>query len=64
MSLIRKIKELDEVIHIRELPFDDKEGFGDLEKRLRDRLTVVGRERLAREHEEDAAVAADWEAAE
>ncbi len=57
LSLIRRIKELDEVIHARELPFGDGEGFGDLEKRLGEHLALVGRERLAHEDEDGASAA-------
>ena len=59
LSLIRRIKELDEVIHARELPFSDGEGFGDLEKRLEEHLALVGRERLAHEDEDGAAAASE-----
>ena len=59
LSLIRRIKELDEVIHARELPFSDGEGFGDLEKRLEEHLALVGRERLAHEDEDGASAASE-----
>ena len=59
LSLIRRIEELDEVIHARELPFDDKEGFDGLAKRLEEHLALVGRERLA--HEDEGGAAADSE---
>ncbi len=47
LSLIRKIKPLSEVVHVRELSYDDKKAFGDLAHRLRESLATVGRERFA-----------------
>jgi V/A-type H+-transporting ATPase subunit A len=52
LSLIRKMKELIELTHVRELPADDKAGFEALAQRIRKRLEKIGAERLAREEEE------------
>jgi V/A-type H+-transporting ATPase subunit A len=54
LSLIRKMKELIELSHARELPAEDKAGFDALSERIRERLEKIGRERLAREREEQA----------
>jgi V/A-type H+-transporting ATPase subunit A len=51
LSLIRKMKELVELTHVRELPADDKAGFDSLAGRLRERLEKIGQERLAREEQ-------------
>ncbi|MDR1874366.1 MAG: V-type ATP synthase subunit A [Synergistaceae bacterium] len=51
LSLIRKMKELVELTHVREFAADDKAAFDDLAKRLKERLEVIGRERLAQEGE-------------
>jgi len=53
LSLIRKMKELIELSHVRELSADDKAGFGSLGNRIRERLEIIGKERLAREQEEE-----------
>ena len=53
LSLIRKMKELIELAHVRELSADDKAGFESLGTRIRERLDKIGSERLAREHEEE-----------
>ncbi|MDR1732768.1 MAG: V-type ATP synthase subunit A [Synergistaceae bacterium] len=52
LSLIRKMKELLELTHVREIAADDVAAFEDLSKRLKERLEVIGRDRLAREREE------------
>ena len=53
LSLIRKMKELIDLAHARELSADDKAGFESLGKRLRERLEKIGSERLAQEQEEE-----------
>jgi len=53
LSLIRKMKELIELAHVRELSADDKAGFESLGNRIRARLERIGNERLAREHDEE-----------
>ncbi|MDR3264406.1 MAG: V-type ATP synthase subunit A, partial [Synergistaceae bacterium] len=54
LSLIRKMKELVELTHVREFAADDKAAFEDLGKRLKERLEVIGRERLAGEKFEES----------
>ncbi len=51
LSLIKKMKELVELMHVRELPAENKEAFSDLAKRLEERLGRIGKERLAQEGE-------------
>jgi V/A-type H+-transporting ATPase subunit A len=51
LTLIRRMKELVELTHVRELAADDKAGFESLAKRIRERLEKIGRERLAQEEE-------------
>jgi V/A-type H+-transporting ATPase subunit A len=53
LSLIRKMKELVELNHVRELAADDKAGFESLAKRVKERLEKIGGERLARDWEEE-----------
>jgi V/A-type H+-transporting ATPase subunit A len=53
LSLIRRMKELVELTHVRELAADDKAGFDSLAKRLRERLVKIGSERLALEDDEE-----------
>ena len=52
LSLIRKMKELMELTHVRELPAGDAAGFESLGKRIREHLEKIGAERLAHEEEE------------
>ncbi|MDR3231032.1 MAG: V-type ATP synthase subunit A [Synergistaceae bacterium] len=56
LSLIRKMKELVELTHVREFAADDGAAFDDLGKRLKERLEVIGRERLAGEQQEETPV--------
>ena len=51
LSLIKKMKELVELMHVRELPAENKEAFSELAKRLEERLGKIGKERLAQEGE-------------
>ncbi|MDR2180424.1 MAG: V-type ATP synthase subunit A [Synergistaceae bacterium] len=51
LTLIRRMKELVELTHARELAADDKAGFESLAKRIRERLEKIGSERLAQEEE-------------
>ena len=51
LTLIRRMKELVELTHVRELAADDKAGFESLAKRIRERLEKIGKERLAQEEE-------------
>jgi V/A-type H+-transporting ATPase subunit A len=51
LTLIRKMKELVELTHVRELAAGDKAGFESLAKRIQERLEKIGRERLAQEEE-------------
>jgi V/A-type H+-transporting ATPase subunit A len=53
LSLIRKMKELVELTHVRELSADDNAGFESLSRRIRERLEKIGHERLAQETEEE-----------
>jgi len=53
LSLIRKMKELVELAHVRELSADDKAGFESLRNRIRKRLEKIGSERLAHTQEEE-----------
>ncbi len=57
LSLIRKMKELVELTHVRELSADNRAAFDDLAKRLKDRLETIGRERLAQEQPQEEAPA-------
>ena len=52
ISLIRKMKELVELAHVRELSADDRAGFESLAKRIRERLEKIGKERFAQEQED------------
>ncbi len=47
LSLLKKMDELVELTHLRELPGDKLEAFADLKKRLFERMETVDRERLA-----------------
>jgi len=47
LSIIRKVKELDELVHVREINAENKGAFDDLAKRIKTQLETVGRERLA-----------------
>jgi V/A-type H+-transporting ATPase subunit A len=51
LSIIRKMKELDELVHVREINAENKGAFGDLARRLEVQLETVGRERLATHHD-------------
>ena len=51
LTLIRRMKELVELTHVRELAAGDKAGFESLAKRIQERLEKIGSERLAREEE-------------
>jgi V/A-type H+-transporting ATPase subunit A len=51
LTLIRRMKELVELTHVRELAADDKAGFESLEKRMREHLEKIGSERLVQEEE-------------
>jgi V/A-type H+-transporting ATPase subunit A len=53
LSLIRKMKELIELTHVRELSADDKAGFESLGARIRERLEKIGASRLAHEQEQE-----------
>ena len=46
-SLLRGMKELVELTHLREIPAEKKEAFADLKKRLFERMETVDRERIA-----------------
>ncbi|MBL3540047.1 V-type ATP synthase subunit A [Aminivibrio sp.] len=47
LSLLKGMKELVELTHLREIPADRKEAFADLKKRLFERMETVDRERIA-----------------
>ena len=47
LSVLRRIKELDELVHAREISAENKDAFTDLAKRLEIQLEIVGHERLA-----------------
>ncbi|GHV34056.1 V-type ATP synthase alpha chain [Synergistales bacterium] len=47
LSLIRKMNELIELTHVREMSADNKSGFESLSKRISERLAKIGSERLA-----------------
>ena len=47
LSVIRKMKELDELVHVREINAENKGAFDNLARRLATQLVTVGRERLA-----------------
>jgi V/A-type H+-transporting ATPase subunit A len=49
LSLIRKMKELVELVHVRELPAEDKAGFESLAKRIGEHLEKIGKDRLIQE---------------
>ena len=49
LSLIRRMTELVELAHVRELAVDDEKGFEALAARIRERLEKIGQERLAEE---------------
>jgi V/A-type H+-transporting ATPase subunit A len=53
LSIIRKMKELDELIHVREINAENKDAFDDLSKRIMTQLEIVGRERLATHHDNE-----------
>ncbi|MDR1977179.1 MAG: V-type ATP synthase subunit A [Synergistaceae bacterium] len=53
LSLIRRMKELVELTHVRELSAEDEAGFQSLAKRIGERLEKIGGERLAQEQEEE-----------
>lgn len=47
LSLLKGLKELVELTHLREIPAEMKEAFADLKKRLFERMETVDRERIA-----------------
>jgi len=47
LSLLKGMKELVELTHLREIPAEKKEAFADLKKRLFERMETVDRERIA-----------------
>jgi V/A-type H+-transporting ATPase subunit A len=47
LSLLKGMKELVELTHLREIPAEKKEAFTDLKKRLFERMETVDRERIA-----------------
>ncbi|MDR1379493.1 MAG: V-type ATP synthase subunit A [Synergistaceae bacterium] len=51
LSLIRKMKELVELTHVRELSAEDKAGFESLARRIEEHLAKIGKERLLQEEE-------------
>ena len=53
LSLIRKMKELIELTHVRELSADDNAGFESLRIQIRERLEKIGSERFAHSQEEE-----------
>ena len=53
LSIIRKINELDELVHVREINADDKQAFDDLAQRLTRRIETVGQERLATHYDNE-----------
>ncbi|MDR1741613.1 MAG: V-type ATP synthase subunit A [Synergistaceae bacterium] len=59
LSLIRKMNELVEVVHARELASDDTAAFESLAKRLSDHLAKIGAERLAREKDTEGSAKAE-----
>lgn len=53
LSLIKKMKELVELGHVRELPADNLDAFADLSMRLKQSLEKIGKERLLQGHSEE-----------
>jgi hypothetical protein len=47
------MKELDELVHVREVNAENAGAFDDLAKRIEVQLETVGRERLATHHDSD-----------